>query len=100
MDFSFTEEQEQFRREVQEFLESELRDNLYQGKSNNSMEESSPEFSRKLAARGWLSLTWPKDYGGANRSYADRSILMEELLRYQPPLMYHFFGERQVRHPA
>lgn len=96
MDFSFTREQEQFRMEVRQFLEDELKNGTFEKKSNNFLEGSSPEISRKLAARGWLGMTWPKEYGGGNRSYMDRAILMEEILKYQPPLMYHFFGERQI----
>ncbi|HAP93069.1 MAG TPA: acyl-CoA dehydrogenase [Desulfotomaculum sp.] len=96
MDFSFTKEQEQFRMEVRQFLEDEMRSGTFEKKSNYYLEKSSPEFSRKLAARGWLGMTWPKEYGGGNRSYMDRAIFMEEILNYQPPLMYHFFGERQI----
>ncbi|MBW2096386.1 MAG: acyl-CoA dehydrogenase family protein [Deltaproteobacteria bacterium] len=96
MDFSFTEEQHRFRRDVREFLEEESEKGALEVRSNYFIETSSPEFSRKLASKGWLGLTWPKEYGGADRSYIDRTILMEELMRYQAPLMYHFFGERQI----
>jgi alkylation response protein AidB-like acyl-CoA dehydrogenase len=39
------------------------------------------EFSLKLGARGWIGLTWPWQYGGQSRSYLDRVVLTEELLR-------------------
>ena len=96
MDFSFTEEQEQFRKDVVGFLEKEMEKGIFSTKSNYFIESSSPEFSKRLAENGWLGLTWPKEYGGAERSYVDRTILMEELMRYQAPLMFHFFGERQM----
>jgi len=96
MDFSFTEEQEQFRKDVVAFLEKEMERGVFCTKSNYFLEESSPEFSKRLAENGWLGLTWPKEYGGAGRSYVDRTILMEELMRYQAPLLAHFFGERQM----
>jgi alkylation response protein AidB-like acyl-CoA dehydrogenase len=96
MNFAFTEEQEQFRNEVREFLKEEFAEGDFKIRSNYFIESSSPEFSRKMASKGWLGLTWPKEYGGADRSYIDRTILMEELMRYQAPLMYHFFGERQM----
>jgi len=96
MDFGFTEEQERFRRDVRQFLKEEFAEGTLEIRSNYFIENSSPEFSRKLASKGWLGLTWPKKYGGAGRSYIDRTILMEELMRYQAPLMYHFFGERQM----
>ena len=96
MDFSFTEEQNNFRQEVHEFIEEELRQGSFEKRSNYFLETSSPEFSRKLAAKGWLGLTWPKEYGGAAKTYVDKAILMEELLKYQPPLMFHLFAERQI----
>ena len=96
MEFGFSEEQEQFRKEVVGFLEKEVEKGTFSTKSNCFVETSSPEFSRKLANKGWLGLTWPKKYGGAARSYVDRTILMEELMRYQAPLLHHFFGERQM----
>jgi len=96
MDFSFTEEQKQFQTDVYEFLMKELGKASFGVKSNYFIEESSQAFSEKLAQRGWIGLTWPKEYGGAGRSYIDRTILMEELMRCQAPLMYHFFGERQI----
>jgi len=96
MDFGFSKEQLKFRAEIVQFLEEEVRKGAFSTKSNYFIEISSPEFSRRLAEKGWLGLTWPKKYGGAERSYIDRTILMEELMRYQAPLMYHFFGERQM----
>ena len=96
MDFAFSKEQEQFRNDVRKFLEEELEKGTFEVKCNYFLEESSPEFSRKLAQKGWMGLTWPKKYGGGNRSYIDRTIFMEELMKCQAPLMYHFFGERQI----
>ena len=31
---------------------------------------SNPEFTRKMAARGWIGMTWPKRYGGGERVVA------------------------------
>jgi alkylation response protein AidB-like acyl-CoA dehydrogenase len=56
----------------------------------------SREFSLKLGARGWIGLTWPKQYGGQTRSYLDRVILTEELLRAGAPVAAHWLGDRQV----
>ena len=38
------------------------------------------EFRRKLAQRGWVGLTLPKEYGGGGRSHFARFVLIEELL--------------------
>jgi len=97
MDFAFTREQEKLRGEVIDFLEEELAAGTFKTKSNGAFpDEGSAEFSRKLAEKGWMGITWPKKYGGAGRTYMDRIILMEELLHFQAPLMHHFFSERQI----
>ena len=96
MDFSFSREEEQFRSEVQAFVQEEIKKDNFKIKSNNYLEGSSPDFSRRLAAKGWLGITWPKEYGGAGRTYVERAIFMEELLKYQLPLMYHLLAERQI----
>ena len=55
-----------------------------------------PEFSRRLGAQGWIGLTWPRRYAGSERSYLDRLILTEELLRVGAPVAAHWFGDRQI----
>src|SRR5690606_42009243 len=37
-------------------------------------------FSRKLAARGWVGVTLPRAYGGAEMDAFSRFVLVEELL--------------------
>ncbi|MDY6790475.1 MAG: acyl-CoA dehydrogenase family protein [Thermodesulfobacteriota bacterium] len=96
MDFSFTKEEEKFRRDVREFLESEIKKGTFTPMSNAFMESSSSDFSRLIAEKGWIGLTWPKKYGGKGSSFVVRTILIEELLRYRAPLIYHFVGERQM----
>lgn len=96
MDFSFTKEQEDFRKEVRAFLEEELRKGTFKAHLNGWSEGYNPELSWKLGAKGWIGLTWPKEYGGQGRSYLDRLILTEELMRYGAPLCAHLTGDRQV----
>lgn len=96
MNFGFTETQRKFREEVRAFLEEELSKGSFRVRSNGWVEGYSPEFSRKVAERGWIGITWPKEYGGQGRSYVDRAIMMEEFLGYQAPIAFHFLGDRQV----
>lgn len=96
MDFRFTPEQEAFRKEVREFLESELRRGAFEPKCDAWMAQYSLDFSRKMAQKGWIGLTWPKKYGGQERSPIDRLILTEELLRYGAPTGAHWFSDRQI----
>jgi alkylation response protein AidB-like acyl-CoA dehydrogenase len=94
MDFRFTPDQEAFRLEIQKFIRA------------SKLQPSAPEdgwivgfdktFSKKLAAQGWIGLTWPKEYGGQGKSYLDRLILTEELLRCGAPVAAHWLGDRQM----
>ena len=96
MDFKFTEEQERFRQEVRDFLEEEIRLGTFVPKCDVWMTGHSLEFTRKVAGRGWIGLTYPKEYGGQGRSWMDRLVLTEEMLRYGTPTALHWFGDRQV----
>ena len=53
------------------------------------------EFSRKLAARGWIGLTLPMEYGGGGRSHFARFVLVEELLARGAPVSAHWIADRQ-----
>ncbi|MDY6834591.1 MAG: acyl-CoA dehydrogenase family protein [Chloroflexota bacterium] len=94
MDFRFTAEQEAFRKEVQEFLEQELPE--HQRQEDGWIIRFCPEFSRKVARKKWIGLTWPKEYGGQGKSYLDRLILTEEMLKCGAPMFAHWFGDRQI----
>ncbi len=96
MDFRFSEEQIQFRQEVRNFLEEELRRGTFKPSCDARIVAYSPEFTKKVAQRGWIGLTWPKEHGGQGRSYLDRLILTEELLRYGAPTACHWFADRQI----
>ncbi len=94
MEFALTGEQEAFRTEVRDFLAYELADHT--PLEDGWITGFSREFSQKLGARGWIGLTWPKQYGGQEKTYIDRLILTEELLRAGAPVAAHWLGDRQV----
>jgi alkylation response protein AidB-like acyl-CoA dehydrogenase len=96
MDLTFTNEQEDFRQEVRDFLEEEIEAGTFSTHCGELVGKVSQEFSRKMAQRGWIGFTWPKQYGGQGRSYVDKIILMEELFTVQAPIGYHFLADRQV----
>ncbi|MGQ9546704.1 MAG: acyl-CoA dehydrogenase family protein [Dehalococcoidia bacterium] len=96
MDFSFTEEQTKFRREVRNFLEDEIKKGYWQPACDAWIQGFDPAFTKRVADRGWIGLTWPKEYGGQGRSYVDRLILTEEMLRYGAPAACHWFADRQI----
>lgn len=96
MDFAFTEEQNKLRQEVSDFLEEELKQGNFTPSCDAWIMGHDPEFSKKVAARGWIGLTWPKEFGGQGRSYMDRLIVTEEMLRYGAPAACHWFADRQI----
>jgi alkylation response protein AidB-like acyl-CoA dehydrogenase len=55
----------------------------------------SEAFSRKLGARGWIGMTWPKRYGGGERSFLERYVVTEELRVANAPVRLHFVADRQ-----
>jgi alkylation response protein AidB-like acyl-CoA dehydrogenase len=54
-----------------------------------------PAFSRALAARGWVGMSLPREYGGGDRSAVERFVVAEELLRWGAPVGHHWVADRQ-----
>ena len=89
MDFRFTEGEKAFRKEVRDFIQEVLQEVLpsdWQGVDPGPEEEAreevyqlAVEIWRKLAAKGWIGLGWPKEYGG-QEDLAKDWILKEELI--------------------
>ncbi|MBU3737899.1 MAG: acyl-CoA dehydrogenase [Rhodoferax sp.] len=52
-------------------------------------------FSRRLAQRGWVGVTLPGTYGGANLDVFSRFVLVEELLGAGAPVGGHWIADRQ-----
>lgn len=53
------------------------------------------DFSRKMGARGWIGMTWPKRYGGHERSALERYVVLEEMLAAGAPVSGHWVADRQ-----
>ncbi|MBX7483442.1 acyl-CoA dehydrogenase family protein [Qipengyuania qiaonensis] len=61
----------------------------------NSWTKPDPQFSRKLGKAGLLGMTWPKEYGGHERSQLERYVAIEELLAAGAPVGAHWIADRQ-----
>jgi len=57
--------------------------------------EFSRDFSRAMGKQGWIGMTWPKQYGGHERSSLERYVVIEEMLVAGAPLSAHYTGDRQ-----
>lgn len=90
------EEAETLRAEIREFLALEKSRGLFESKCDSWLSGPSVEFSRKIGEQGWLGMTWPKEYGGHERSTIERFVVTEELLAAGAPVAAHWFGDRQT----
>jgi alkylation response protein AidB-like acyl-CoA dehydrogenase len=94
MDFAFSDAERRLRDEIRAFLAVTLVPQAIP--EDGWINGFSPEFSRCLGAGGWIGMTWPREYGGGERSYVERAIVTEELLRAGAPTAAHWVGDRQI----
>src|SRR6202051_5221710 len=87
---------EALRGEVRGFIADELGAGLWRPNSDFGSHRSA-EFSRRLGARGWIGMTWPKRYGGGEKSFLERYVVTEELLAAGPPVGSHCISARPSR---
>ena len=80
MDFGHTVEEEEFRKRFNEFLDRELTEEIArQNWEDKGVGPEAREFSRKLAASGFLGMSWPKEYAGQGLPPTYDFILLDEL---------------------
>ena len=92
----FTDAQEQFRLEVRTFLQEAIAKRQFVPKCDSWLSGDDPAFSKVIGEKGWIGMTWPKKYGGQERSTIDRYILTEEFLAAGAPVAAHWFADRQT----
>lgn len=86
MRFRFTEEQEKLRQEIDDYFRQELTGELLEWLEKQREQDvllaESPEFTQKLAEKGWLGLQY-------SRGFREGSILEEESGYWRAPVAYH-----------
>lgn len=85
----------QLRQEVREFLAEERASGGFVPMADCWASGMSAEYSRKVGQRGWLGMTWDKQYGGHGRSFLERYVVTEEMLAAGAPVMAHWIADRQ-----
>jgi alkylation response protein AidB-like acyl-CoA dehydrogenase len=85
---------EPLRDEVRAFLKAERDAGTYRptGEFGGGF---SFDFSKKVGDRGWIGMTWPKQYGGQDRGFAERYVVSEEMLAAGAPVRAHWTADRQ-----
>jgi alkylation response protein AidB-like acyl-CoA dehydrogenase len=86
MDFRFSEEEEAFRKEVREFLGKEWTLTDYD-LDNPEHWDAAKELEKKLGAKGWLCMAWPKQYGGSGASHMHQLVFQEEIAYARAPIL-------------
>ena len=89
-------ETEDLRREIRQFLNEEIESGGFEPKCDTWLSGFSEEFSRKMGSRGWIGMTWPKKYGGHERSTIERYVVTEEMLAAGAPVSAHWIADRQT----
>jgi 3-oxocholest-4-en-26-oyl-CoA dehydrogenase alpha subunit len=105
VDFDFSAEELAFQREVETFLAANASPDVMDANPEQlSQTVDTPAkraFMRKLAERGWLGMSWPKKYGGQEKSGIYDFILTEALSRWgapQPGKGVGIVGKTIIRH--
>jgi 3-oxocholest-4-en-26-oyl-CoA dehydrogenase alpha subunit len=98
MDFRFNEAEKKFRAEVEDFILEEMlpgyadKDLYWPGGYGaiGEFEARDPAVEKlreKMGERGWLTMAWPREYGGGGRSFVEQAIFFELLSYYGMPGM-------------
>ena len=86
MDFEFTPEEDAFRAELRTFLDEQL-PAWWRGMFVDD-ERAMAETRRicgELADRGWLTMSWPREFGGSDASVWMQTIVREEMWEHEEP---------------
>ncbi|WP_024793979.1 acyl-CoA dehydrogenase family protein [Tomitella biformata] len=87
---TLAQEHEAWRAEIREFLDAELpQENAFNPEFDDAPDQwaIAVEFSKKVAAKGWIGLTWPVEYGGKGLSPIANQIFLEELYAADAPMI-------------
>ena len=83
MDFEFSEEQLAFVKEVEAFLDANDDPEVFDVTRENMAQivdtPTRRAFMAALGERGWLGMTWPKEYGGSEGEGVYEYLLNERL---------------------
>jgi alkylation response protein AidB-like acyl-CoA dehydrogenase len=107
MDFEFSEEQQAFAEEVSAYLDANLDPDVFDvTRENMAQIVDTPKrraFMKKLADKGWLGLTWPKEYGGQEGEGVYEYLLNEQLAYRGGPQIgkgVGIIGKTLIRHAS
>jgi alkylation response protein AidB-like acyl-CoA dehydrogenase len=83
------------RQEVRAFLAEEIARGTFDPYRPGHGDSHDRAFSKRIGAKGWIGMTWPKKYGGHERSFLERYVVTEEFRIANAPVRSHFVADRQ-----
>jgi len=87
---------EKLRQDVRAFLAEEVaRGTFSPDRAQKSEDTDAPGFAKHVGERGWIGMTWPKKYGGHERSFLERYVVTEEMRVANAPVRRFFVADRQ-----
>ncbi len=88
MDFGWSDREQQFRAEVREFVSSRWSGSQTDDTEGDDTEaaQRTRRYEQALKERGWLTMAWPKEYGGLGAPHFDQLIFAEESAAVGAPL--------------
>ena len=90
MDFGYAPENEEFRQEVRQFIADNVTPELRLELEDRREKGPGPlmgELLHKLGAKGWIGMSWPKEYGGQGADRINQYVFEEEFCREGLPLV-------------
>ena len=92
MNFEYSEKDENFRKEVKDWLDETLPKSLSEKvkKYQRLTKEDYEIFMNNLTAKGWLAWHWPKEYGGTGWNAIEKHIFEEEIIKASAPRIVPF----------
>ena len=92
MNFEYSEKDENFRKEVKDWLNETLPKSLSEKvkKYQRLTKEDYEIFMNNLTAKGWLAWHWPKEYGGTGWNAIEKHIFEEEIIKASAPRIVPF----------
>lgn len=84
------------RMEVRSFLTEAASVNRFRPSCDSWLAGWDVSFSAELAARGWVGMAIPGEYGGRGRGSLERYVVIEELLNAGAPIAAHWIADRQI----
>ncbi|HEX3958911.1 MAG TPA: acyl-CoA dehydrogenase family protein [Trebonia sp.] len=104
MNFDWDEDDTAFRARLRSYLDESLPawwTNMWT--DDDRVPEFTRGFARQLAAKGWLTLSWPVQYGGAGAGVWTQTVLREEMWSHGEPrgpqyMSLNFIGPMIMRY--